>query len=103
MQNIDKNIVYVSNGYDPIAQYKDTIRLSLFHFINQQPDRDYSSKQAVKFKIRHQPEFNDGFLVQEDAHFLLHSSKPISGVAPGQFGVIYTPDAVICLGSGVIS
>ena len=102
-KDLDSNIVFVSNGYDPVAQYKNTIRLSHFHFINQQADRDYSIKQEVKFKIRHQPEFNSGFLVGDGDQFVIHSDKPISGVAPGQFGVVYLPDASICLGSGVIS
>ncbi|OQX74632.1 MAG: tRNA 2-thiouridine(34) synthase MnmA [Bacteroidetes bacterium 4484_276] len=102
-KDLDSNIVFVSNGYDPVAQYKDIINLSHFHFINQQPDRDYSIKQEVKFKIRHQPEFNNGFLVNDGDQFAIHSDKPISGVAPGQFGVVYLPDGSICLGSGVIS
>jgi len=101
-KDLEKNIVYVSNGYDPVTQYKEAIKLSHFHFINQQADRDYSLKQAVKFKIRHQPEFSVGSLVQEDDLYIIHSDGPISGVAPGQFGVIYTPDGTICLGSGVI-
>ena len=101
-KDLDQNIVYISNGYDPVSQYKDEIKLSHFHFINGQPNRDYSTKQEVKFKIRHQPEFNDGFLTQVGDRYIINSDKPISGVAPGQFGVIYTPDASICLGSGVI-
>ncbi len=101
-KDMEKNIVYVSNGYDPVTQYKECINLSHFDFINQQPDRDYSGKQPIKFKIRHQPEFNNGFLVSDGDRYIIHSDKPISGVAPGQFGVVYTPDTSICLGSGVI-
>jgi len=98
-----ENIVYVSNGYDPESQYSSMIFLSHFSFINEMPDRDYSSKLPVKFKIRHQPEFNEGFLVQEDFYFKIEANEPVSGIAPGQFGVVYTPDGKICLGSGVIS
>jgi tRNA-specific 2-thiouridylase len=102
-KDIDNNIIFVSNGYDPENQYSSMILLSHFSFINEMPDRDYSLKLPVKFKIRHQPEFNEGFLVQEDSHFKIEANEPVSGVAPGQFGVIYTPDSKICLGSGVIS
>jgi tRNA-specific 2-thiouridylase len=102
-KDTERNIVYVSNGYDPITQYKDQIKLSHFHFINGKPDRDYSVKQPVKFKIRHQPEFNTGFLQRREDHYLLTADKAVSGVAPGQFGVIYLPDQSVCLGSGVIS
>ncbi len=102
-KDIENNIVYVSNGYDPIAQYKDTILLSAFQFINAVPDRDYNSPQPVKFKIRHQPEFTDGQLYSENDKFIIKPAVPVSGVAPGQFGVIYNPEATICLGSGMIS
>ena len=102
-KDMDENIVIVSNGYDPVAQYKDKIELSDFQFINDLPDRDYSVQQEVTFKIRHQPEFNEGHLVAEGEQFILISDQKISGVAPGQFGVVYDKEKSICLGSGVIS
>ena len=51
-KDIPKNIVYVSNGYDPISQYDDKIWLNDIHFLN--PNDDYSNLEN-KFKIRHQP------------------------------------------------
>lgn len=102
-KDLENNIVYVSNGYDPVTQYRNEITLANFSFINEQPDRNYSEKLPVKFKIRHQPEFNEGFLVKEQTDYVVYAEDPVSGVAPGQFGVIYTPDRKICLGSGVIS
>lgn len=102
-KDIEENIIWVSNGYDPISQYKEVITLNDFHFINTHADRDYLHPRQVKFKIRHQPEFNNGQLKKDGNKFILTADKAISGVAPGQFGVIYTPDAAICLGSGVIS
>ncbi len=101
-KDTDENIIYVSNGYDPVAQYDNKIFLSDFHFINEFPDRDYSVKQAVKFKIRHQPEYTAGALIREKNKYLIVSEKPVSGIAPGQFGVIYNIEETICLGSGVI-
>ena len=35
--------------------------------------------------------------------FVIESEKSIAGVAPGQFGVVYTRDGKICFGSGIIS
>ena len=100
---MQENIIFVSNGYDPIAQYKVEVLLSDFQFINEHPDREYTKKQKVSFKIRHQPEFTEGHLVQEDEIFKIISEQKISGVAPGQFGVIYNEEKTICLGSGVIA
>jgi len=103
-KDIPDNIVYVSNGYDPDAQYQKVISLGDFLFINENPDRDYSIAQPVHFKIRHQPEFNEGMMVtQGEGNYRIESVKSIAGVAPGQFGVVYTIDNRICLGSGVIT
>lgn len=102
-KDLENNIIYVSNGYDPVTQYRNMITLAHFSFINEQPDRNYTKKLPVKFKIRHQPEFNEGFMVKEKSDYIVHADEPVSGVAPGQFCVIYTPDGQICLGSGVIS
>ena len=102
-KDTEQNIIYVSNGYDPEAQYGEVVRMENFLFINEKADRDYTSAQPILFKIRHQPEFNEGMMVKEDEkHFRIDSAVPISGIAPGQFGVVYTTDKRICLGSGVI-
>jgi len=102
-KNLANNIVYVSNGYDPDLQYKKLVKLSHFEFINEKADRDYGKEKPVKFKIRHQPEFSEGVLIIEDQYHTIYSYERLQGVAPGQFGVVYTPDGKICLGSGVIS
>lgn len=108
-KDIPNNIIYVSNGYDPIAQHSHDVHLAGFHFINEIPDRDYSRLQPVAFKIRHQPEFNEGSMEAgqlgsgEAGRYVIHSEKSIAGVAPGQFGVVYDVEKKICLGSGVIT
>jgi tRNA (5-methylaminomethyl-2-thiouridylate)-methyltransferase len=112
-KDIPANIVYVSNGYDPIAQHTKQVFLDDFLFINETPDRDYSVPQQVFFKIRHQPEFNEGMMRRQGEGetgrrgdkemFVIESVNSIAGVAPGQFGVIYDQDKRICLGSGIIS
>jgi len=102
-KDTDENIIYVSNGYDPVAQYKDEILLNDFQFISQEPDRDYSSPQKVFFKIRHQPEFTEGTLEQNGKDQLIKSVKAVSGIAAGQFGVVYDVEQKVCLGAGVIA
>jgi len=102
-KDLGKNILYISNGYDPIAQYSDHIMLADFQFINGDHAPDMSKPLKVSFKIRHQPEFSTGMLDVQDDLFIISPDKAISGVAPGQFGVVYDKDKNICLGSGVIT
>jgi tRNA-specific 2-thiouridylase len=102
-KDLEKNILYISNGYDPIAQYTDHIMLADFQFINGDHAPDMSKPLNVSFKIRHQPEFSTGTLAVQDDLFIISPDKTISGVAPGQFGVVYDKDKNICLGSGVIT
>jgi tRNA-specific 2-thiouridylase len=102
-KDIPGNIVYVSNGYDPAAQRQNVVHLGDFLFINENPDRDYAAAQPVHFKIRHQPEFNEGTMISEgEGNYRIDAVNSIAGVAPGQFGVVYSTDSRICLGSGVI-
>jgi tRNA (5-methylaminomethyl-2-thiouridylate)-methyltransferase len=103
-KDIPENIIYVSNGYDPVAQHQKVVYLKDFLFINETPDRNYALPQPVYFKIRHQPEFNEGFMIRTgQGSYQVDSLKSIAGVAPGQFGVIYDAEKRICLGSGVIT
>jgi tRNA-specific 2-thiouridylase len=38
----------------------------------------------------------------EEEKIVLHSEVPISGIAAGQFGVLYDTESRICYGSGQI-
>jgi tRNA-specific 2-thiouridylase len=100
-KDIEKNIICVSNGYDPASQYSDIIPLEDLHWLN--INHDYSSISNIKFKIRHQPEFNTGKLVIDDEGNKIISDKAISGIAPGQFAVIYDMEERTCIGSSAIS
>lgn len=97
-----ENTIFVSNGYDPESQYHDVIRLSDFHFISGNPFPGNITDHEVTFKIRHTPDFTKGILKKDGDNFILESSVPVSGVAAGQFGVIYDKESRICFGSGVI-
>jgi tRNA-specific 2-thiouridylase len=102
-KDTEQNIIYVSNGYDPVSQYSDEVLLEDFNFINPALDRDYHKPQPIYFKIRHQPEFTEGMMVKDGKIFRIQSKVKVAGVAPGQFGVVYDPMKRICLGSGVIT
>lgn len=97
-----ENIIYVSNGYDPLAQYGTEIRLADFHFITKNPWDNINDPQPVTFKIRHTPEFAQGTFVKAGNEWIIRAAEPVSGIAAGQFGVIYDEKSSICLGSGVI-
>jgi len=99
-KDILKNIVYVSKGYDPISRYSDKINIDTIQFFN--PNHDYTNIDRVKFKIRHQPEFNSGAIVNDVIGNMIISDTKISGIAPGQFAVIYDEEEKTCLGSAVI-
>jgi len=86
-----------------VSQYSEQVLLTDFQYINNRHPLDLSVPAKISFKIRHQPEFSAGTLIKEGDLHIISSEKPISGVAPGQFGVIYDEEKKICLGSGVIT
>ncbi len=99
-KDTENNIVYVSQGYDPEAQYVNTIELVDVQAMN--PVIKFTEGQKVRYKIRHQPEFRTGTLSITEKGLTIHSDVMISGVAGGQFGTIYHESEPIVLGSGVI-
>ncbi|MDP4202452.1 MAG: tRNA 2-thiouridine(34) synthase MnmA [Bacteroidota bacterium] len=101
-KNVEENIVYVSNGYDPETQYGKVINLQGFQFITEDWWGDFDGEKDINFKIRHTPEFTKGKLVKINDIYRIYSDDKIQGIASGQFGVIYDNDAQLCLGSGMI-
>ncbi|MBR1549409.1 MAG: tRNA 2-thiouridine(34) synthase MnmA [Bacteroidales bacterium] len=125
-KDIEENVLYVSQGYDPKEQYGDRIRLMGFHLLSGVwPDttlRTHSSvsRQAadsspilgeqldsegvqIKFKIRHTPEFHPGMLrPTDDGLVVIESGEPIQGIAAGQYATIYDKDAHLVLATGMI-
>jgi len=99
-KDAQQNIVYVSQGYNPEAQYVDTINLVDVQAMN--PVIKFVDGQPIRYKIRHQPEFRTGTLSVSDKGLIIHSNVMISGVARGQFGTIYHESKPVVLGSGVI-
>ena len=101
-KDVENNIVYVSNGYDPETQYGNVVNLSAFSFITKDIWGDFTDTKDITFKVRHTPEFTKGKLERIGDIYRIVSEDKIQGIAPGQFGVIYDQDSRLCLGSGVI-
>lgn len=97
-----RNVLYVSRGYDPLTQYGTKIYCQEIDFITENLFAISSSPLQITFKVRHTPEFTKGVLHKLENGYLIESEKPIQGIAPGQFAVIYDTDSRLCFGSGPI-
>ncbi|MDH6355634.1 tRNA (5-methylaminomethyl-2-thiouridylate)-methyltransferase [Dysgonomonas sp. PH5-45] len=101
-KDIKRNIIYVSNGYDPETQYGKTVNMSGFSFITEDIWGDFEDKKDITFKIRHTPEFTRGTIEKIGDIYRIQSEEKIQGIAAGQFGVVYDSESKLCLGSGMI-
>ncbi len=103
-KNVSDNTIYVSNGYDNEKQYGRTIHLDEMHFISGNPWEGIDTPVPIMFKNRHSPEFIKATLTHLGGlEYFIESEKKVQGIAPGQFAVIYSPDAHLCYGSGIIT
>lgn len=111
-KNIRDNVVYVSRGYDTPRQYGRELPLEEMLWITGNPFAGETpgivpgedGRLRVSFKNRHTPIFLDAWLTPTShGGYLLTSDEDVQGIAPGQFGIVYTPDRQLCLGSGMIS
>ncbi|MBQ1409172.1 MAG: tRNA 2-thiouridine(34) synthase MnmA [Bacteroidales bacterium] len=122
-KDIGENVLYVSQGYTPEAQYGREIDLLGFHYLSANIWGDMTIPHEtcgatmtipretcgieVKFKIRHTPEFASGRLtVREDPIYgkvyHLSSDTKIQGIAAGQYATIYDSDAHLVVATGMI-
>ena len=103
-KNVPDNVLYVSNGYDTEKQYGNQLLLTEMQWITRDPWPEACDAVNISFKNRHAPAFTPATLTRLDnGEYRIDSSERVQGIAPGQFGVIYTPDNRICLGSGIIT
>ncbi len=100
-KDIDRNILFVSRGYDTEKQYSKDFRLVDFHFITDNPWKE-DTEEEIRFKVRHTDMFQKGTLTYHNGECTIQSETNVQGVAPGQFGVIYDKEAHLCIGSGEI-
>lgn len=113
-KDIKRNIILVSQGYDPKEQYGTHLELGQMNFISLDPwgylsggqsvPLDKREEIAVAFKIRHTPEFSYGYLRYNavDNTYQLTSETLQQGIAPGQYCVVYDKECRICFGSAPI-
>ncbi len=101
-KDVNRNIVYVSKGYDTKHQYGNVVNLQGFSFITNDIWGDFEGEKDVTFKIRHTPEFSHGRISKTGDLYRITSDLPIQGIAAGQFGVVYDTEGRLCLGSGMI-
>ena len=100
-KDVEKNILYVSHGYDPETAYKQEFKIHDFHFLTAGFDKDETD---VTFKIRHTPDYHHATIRQcGDGCYMVYSAEKIHGVAPGQFCVVYDHEHHRCYGSGEIT
>ncbi len=103
-KNVADNTIYVSNGYDNEKQYGKVIHIDEMHFISGNPWKGMTGAVDIMFKNRHSPEFTKAKLTHLGGmEYVIESERKVQGIAPGQFAVIYSPDAHLCYGSGIIT
>ena len=105
-KDIEENVLYVSQGYDPAAQYGNQIDLAGFYFLSKDiwgERLDRGESIDVKFKIRHTPEFHQGHLSRTPEGYRIFSDSRIQGIAAGQYATIYDNDAHLVVASGMIT
>ena len=101
-KDVNRNIIYVSKGYDTSYQYGQIINLQGFDFITKDIWGNFSDEKEIAFKIRHTPDFTFGTISKIGDLYRIRSNDPVQGIAAGQFGVVYDKECRICLGSGMI-
>ena len=121
-KDIDENVLYVSQGYDPDAAHGNKVTLMGFHLlsgmwpdeclpacggnpeIHEKPDLWITPEgREITFKIRHTPEFHRGLLhATDDGLVQIDSTDRIQGIAAGQYTTIYDRDAHLVVASGMI-
>lgn len=105
-KNVDENIIYVSGGYDTEKQYGRRLHIAETRFITLDPWADTECTDVpITFKNRHMPDFISGHLtrLETPGEYIISSDRPVQGIAPGQFAVLYDTASHRCLGSGIIS
>lgn len=102
-KDMERNILFVANGFDTIAQYSSHFYAVDFHSLTLNPFTETGHHYPISIKIRHTPEFMDATAtLLEDGRLEIQTKTPLQGVAPGQFAVIYDEKHHRCFGSGEI-
>ena len=127
-KDMARNILWVVKGYDPMESYSDRFRVTAPHWLTMNPfdkveghttrrETSNGSGEATRrgtsngsgevllmsVKIRHTPDFCPAEVtLLPDGQLEVHTERPLQGVAPGQFAVLYDNEKHRCYGSGEI-
>ena len=105
-KDVERNILYVSHGYDPETAYKQDFKIHDFHATTYCPEGTALPElpERITFKIRHTPEYLPATIEKTGENaYVIHADSKIHGVAPGQFCVVYDAQHHYCYGSGEIT
>lgn len=95
-KNMDKNEVYVSRNLNNQAFWRDELKLSELHWINQPP----IDGKTYQIRVRHRAKLVDATIKYSDNELIVVPASPERAVAPGQSIVLYDGDEV--LGGGIV-
>ena len=102
-KDMQRNILFVANGFDTAEQYSSDFRTADFHALTINPFPTAGEHYECSIKIRHTPLFTDATVCpQSDGTLSVHTAQPLQGVAPGQFAVFYDTNHHRCYGSAEI-
>ena len=105
-KDIEKNIIYLAQGYEPESVYCDEFEISDIHWIN---DKFQILNDKLQVKIRHGAAMHECTFTQDkgitanagqEGKGKVKLTEKVHGVAPGQYAVFYDGD--VCLGCGMI-
>lgn len=99
-KNVSRNIVYVSHT-PPVCNPEEGFPIAPPHWITLNPFAN-DGRYPLRFKVRHTPEFTQGWLQVSNGTYRLYASSTVTGIAPGQFAVLYDEDCHRCYGSAEI-
>jgi tRNA-specific 2-thiouridylase len=96
-KNLEKNILYVCQGFDNEALYSDALVAINVNFINP-PEKDrFQCTAKVRYR---QPDREVEVERLSDDAWKVYFKQPERAVTPGQAVVFY--DGEVCLGGGII-
>lgn len=104
-KDVEQNIIYVSQGYDPETQYGNVVNLRGFNYITDPYDIgavEQGEREDILFKIRHTPEYTKGTIEKIGDIYRIRAEEKQQGIAAGQFATVYDKTGKICIGGGEI-
>lgn len=104
-KDVENNVIYVSQGYDPETQYGNVVNLRGFNYITDPYDIgqvEEGSTERIMFKIRHTPDYTEGTIEKIGDIYRIRANEKQQGIAAGQFATVYDKTGKICIGGGEI-